>query len=397
MNNERWLLPEGIEELLPPQAERLEQLRRALLDLFKSWGYELVIPSLVEYLDSLLTGTGNDLNLQTFKLTDQLNGRMMGVRADITPQVARIDAHRLLDREGPVRLCYEGTVLHTRGDGLGGARSFRQIGAELYGHRGVESDAEMLNLMLHALALAEVGPVFVDLGHVGIFRALTQAAGLNPEQESALFDALQRKAVPDIQDLLGSLDVDASNRQAFEELVWLNGDSDVLARARQSLAKNPAALRAVDEIEQVAERVSRQQPDLQLHFDLAELRGFHYHTGVVFAAYQPGQGQAIAQGGRYDDIGKVFGRARPATGFSADLRSLIALRTEAFGVAKTSLNAGVFAPANDAPGLIAKIAELRAAGQRVVCELSGQDGGAAAAGCQQKLVLQDGQWVVAEA
>lgn len=391
MNNERWLLPEGIEELLPPQAKRLEQLRRELLDLFTFWGYELVIPSLVEYLDSLLTGTGNDLELQTFKLTDQLNGRTMGVRADITPQVARIDAHRMLDREGPVRLCYQGTVLHTRGDGLGGSRSFTQIGAELYGHSGVESDAEMVSLMLRTLALAEVGPVFVDLGHVGIFRALTQSAGLNAEQESALFDALQRKAVPEIQNLLASLDVDAKTRQAIEELVWLNGGNDVLARARKSLAGNAAALKAVDEVEQVAERVSRQQPDLQLHFDLAELRGFHYHTGVVFAAYQPGQGQAIAQGGRYDDIGKVFGRARAATGFSADLRSLVALGTE-----KELSNAGVFAPANDDPALITKIAELRAAGTRVVCELSGQDGGASAAACQQVLVLQDGQWVVAD-
>jgi ATP phosphoribosyltransferase regulatory subunit len=392
MNNERWLLPEGIEELLPPQAERLEQLRRDLLDLFKSWGYELVIPSLVEYLDSLLTGMGNDLNLQTFKLTDQLNGRMMGVRADITPQVARIDAHRLLNREGPVRLCYQGTVLHTRGDGLGGSRSFTQIGAELYGHRGVESDAEMVNLMLQTLALAEVGPVFVDLGHVGIFRALTQSAGLETEQESALFDALQRKAVPEIQSLLTSLGVDAKTRQAFEDLVWLNGDSDVIARARKSLAGNAAALKAVDEVEQVAERVSRQQPDLQLHFDLAELRGFHYHTGVVFAAYQPGQGQAIAQGGRYDDIGKVFGRARPATGFSADLRSLVTL-----GAEKVLSTTGVFAPADNDPALMAKVAELRAAGQRVVCELSGQDGGALAAGCQQVLICKDGQWIVAAA
>lgn len=392
MNNERWLLPEGIEELLPPQAKRLEQLRRELLDLFTSWGYELVIPSLVEYLDSLLTGTGNDLELQTFKLTDQLNGRLMGVRADITPQVARIDAHRLLDRVGPVRLCYQGTVLHTRGDGLGGSRSFTQIGAELYGHSGVESDAEMVSLMLQTLSLAEVGPVYVDLGHVGIFRALTQAAGLDSEQESLLFDALQRKAVPEIQSLLGTMDVDAKTRQAFEDLVWLNGDSDVLVRARKSLAGNAAALKAVDEVEQVAERVSRQQPDLQLHFDLAELRGFHYHTGVVFAAYQPGQGQSIAQGGRYDDIGKVFGRARAATGFSADLRSLVAL-----GAEKDSSNAGVFAPANDDLALMEKIAELRMSGNRVVCELSGQDGGAAAAGCQQVLVLRDGQWIVTNA
>lgn len=392
MNNERWLLPEGIEELLPPQAERLELLRRELLDLFSSWGYELVIPSLVEYLDSLLTGTGNDLDLQTFKLTDQLNGRMMGVRADITPQVARIDAHRLLDRQGPVRLCYQGTVLHTRGDGLGGARCFTQIGAELYGHSGVESDAEMLNLMLQTLALSGIGPVFVDLGHVGIFRALTQAAGLDFEQESQLFDALQRKAVPEIQALMTALDVDTKTRQTFEDLVWLNGDAEVLARARRSLAGNAAALQAVDEIEQVAERVTRQHPDLQLHFDLAELRGFHYHTGVVFAAYQAGQGQAIAQGGRYDDIGKVFGRARPATGFSTDLRALIAL-----GAGKAAAQGGVFAPANDDPALAVKIAELRAAGRRVVCELSGQDGGAAAAGCQQILVLQNGEWVVSAA
>lgn len=391
MNNERWLLPEGIEELLPPQAARLEQLRRALLDLFDRWGYELVIPSLVEYLDSLLTGTGNDLELQTFKFTDQLNGRMMGVRADMTPQVARMDAHRLTGREGPVRLCYQGVVLHTRGDGLGGARSFSQIGAELYGHSGVESDAEMVCLMMETLALAELGPVSVDLGHVGIFRALSKAAGLDAQQEGLLFDALQRKAVPEIQTLLADMSVDTATRQALEDLVWLNGDDDVLTKARKSLTGNAAALQAVDEMEQVAERVARQYPDLQLHFDLAELRGFHYHTGLVFAAYQPGQGQAVAQGGRYDDIGKVFGRARPATGFSADLKTLIALSN-----AQAVKSDGVFAPAGDDPSLQAKIRELRANGTRVVKELSGQSGGAAAAGCSQVLVMQDGQWVVAD-
>lgn len=393
MNNERWLLPEGIEELLPPQAQRLEQLRRAVLDLFTSWGYELVMPPLVEYLDSLLTGTGNDLDLQTFKLTDQLNGRMMGVRADITPQVARIDAHRLSDRKTPVRLCYQGTVLHTRGDGLGGARSFTQIGAELYGHAGVESDAEMVNLMLDTLALAGVDSVYVDLGHVGIFRALTQAAGLDAEQESQLFDALQRKAMPEIQALLEALSVDAGIRQAFEDLVWLNGGAEVLDKARLALKGHAAALKALDEVTQVAERVSQRQPNLQLHFDLAELRGFHYHTGVVFAAYQAGQGRAIAQGGRYDDIGAVFGRARPATGFSADLRALAALGADAdAGDAEKT----IFAPAGDSPELIEKIRELRAAGRRVICELPGQGGDAAAAGCQQILVMQAGQWNVAE-
>ena len=391
MNNERWLLPEGIEELLPPQAQRLEQLRRAVLDLFASWGYELVMPPLVEYLDSLLTGTGNDLDLQTFKLTDQLNGRMMGVRADITPQVARIDAHRLSDRQTPVRLCYEGTVLHTRGDGLGGARSFTQIGAELYGHGGVESDAEMVNLMLDTLTLAGVSSVYVDLGHVGIFRALTQAAGLDAEQESQLFDALQRKAVPEIQALLEALSVDPGTRQAFEDLVWLNGGDEVLDRARLALKGNAAALKALDEVTRVAERVTKQQPNLQLHFDLAELRGFYYHTGVVFAAYQAGQGRAIAQGGRYNDIGKVFGRARPATGFSADLRALAALGTDNAMTVKT-----IYAPANDSPELIEKVRELRAAGRRVICELSGQSGDAVATGCQQILVMRDGQWQVTD-
>ncbi len=389
MNNERWLLPEGIEELLPAQAQRLERLRRAVLDLFGCWGYELVMPPLVEYLDSLLTGTGNDLDLQTFKLTDQLTGRTMGVRADITPQVARIDAHRLSDRKTPVRLCYQGTVLHTRGDGLGGPRSFTQIGAELYGHNGVESDAEMVNLMLDTLTLAGVDSVYVDLGHVGIFRALTQAAELNAEQEGQLFDALQRKAVPELKQLLEVFAVDAKTRQAFEDLVWLNGGIDVLDKARTALKGNAAALQALNEVVQVAQRVNQQQPNLQLHFDLAELRGFHYHTGVVFAAYQAGQGRAIAQGGRYDDIGEVFGRARPATGFSADLRALAILGKDTRPAKET-----VFAPADDSPALIEKIRELRAMGQQVICELPGQDGDAAAAGCQQILVIQDGQWSV---
>ncbi len=391
MNNERWLLPEGIEELLPPQAERLEQLRRVVLDLFRSWGYELVTPPLVEYLESLLTGVGNDLDVQTFKLTDQLNGRTLGVRADITPQVARIDAHRLSGRKTPVRLCYQGTVLHTRGDGLGGSRSFTQVGAELYGHRGVESDAEMVNLMLDTLALTGVESVYIDLGHVGIFRALTQAAELDAQQESQLFDALQRKAVPEIQNLLAALSLDSDTRQAFEELVWLNGGVEVLGKARLTLKGNTAALHALDEVEQVAQRVNRHQPDLQLHFDLAELRGFHYHTGVVFAAYQTGQGRAIAQGGRYDDIGEVFGRARPATGFSADLRALAML-----SVNNVFVEASVFAPANDSPDLIEKVRELRMAGQRVVCELPGQNGGAIDAGCQQVLVMKNGQWCVTD-
>lgn len=389
MNNERWLLPEGIEELLPPQAARLERLRRNILDLCQRWGYELVIPPLVEFLDSLLVGTGNDLDLQTFKLTDQLSGKLMGVRADITPQVARIDAHRMQEREGPVRLCYAGSVLHTRADGLGGARSFTQVGAELYGHSGVESDAEMLALMIESLELAGIDQFYVDLGHVGIFRALTQAANLTGEQESTLFDALQRKAVPEIELLVSQLELDVISGKSFVDLVWLNGDKSILGEAKKCLAGNQQALQALDEISAVADRLALERPDVQLHFDLAELRGFNYHTGVVFAAYLPGQGSAIAQGGRYDDIGKVFGRARPATGFSADLRSLAVLSDNDLGVTP-----GIFAPASDAPALQSKIRELRASGERVINGFTGQS--APVTGCDRILVNESGEWRVSQ-
>jgi len=396
MNNERWLLPEGIEELLPPQAQQLESLRRRLLDLFASWGYELVIPPLVEYLDSLLTGTGNDLDIQTFKLTDQLSGKLMGVRADITPQVARIDAHRMGDREGPVRLCYQGAVLHTRGDGLGGSRSFTQIGAELYGHPTIESDAEMVCLMLEALDVSGIKQIYIDLGHVGIFRALSKEAGLSEEQETVLFDALQRKATPEVETFLAGLEIDSKVKTNIADLVWLNGGEEVLEQARKKYSRMTDVTKALDEVTHVAERVSKQRPDLQLHFDFAELRGFHYHTGVVFAAYQQGQGRAIAQGGRYDDIGKVFGRARPATGFSADLRALATLGGNA-----NIQGGGIFAPANSISeesdaALAAKVEELRSAGERVVCELAGQTGGAKEAGCDRVLVFSDGQWGIGD-
>lgn len=389
MNNERWLLPEGIEELLSPQAARLEQLRRRMLDLYQRWGYELVIPPLVEFLDSLLTGAGNDLDTQTFKLTDQLSGRLMGVRADITPQVARIDAHRMQEREGPVRLCYAGTVLHTRADGLGGARSFTQIGAELYGHAGVESDAEMLVLMIESLELAGIDQLYVDLGHVGIFRALIQAANLTADQEATLFDALQRKAVPEIEALLAELDIDPKSRQSLVDLVWLNGDQSILGEAKKCLAGNQQALQALDEISAVAKQLGRYRSDVSLHFDLAELRGFNYHTGVVYAAYLPGQGRAIAQGGRYDNIGKVFGRARAATGFSADLRSLAVL-----GASKENMRAGIFAPASDDIALQKKIQSLRAAGEKVVSGFTDQTTSVADSGCDRILVNQAGTWSV---
>ena len=320
---DRWLLPEGIEEVLPKEAKRLEQLRRTLLDTYESWGYDLVIPPFIEYLESLLTGTGNDLDLQTFKLTDQLTGRLMGIRADMTPQVARIDAHQL-NQDTPTRLCYIGTVLHTRTDGFAGSRSPLQVGAELYGHAGIESDVEVITLMLETLVMSGVETPFVDLGHVGIYRELVKQAGLNEEREATLFDSLQRKANTEIASYLSEWKLDKNIATAIAALTRLNGDESVLAEAESILSKAGKGVEnALTELSNIAALLKLHVPNLKVNFDLAELRGYHYHTGTVFAAYVAGRGQAVAQGGRYNDIGEVFGRARPATGFSTDLKTLL--------------------------------------------------------------------------
>jgi ATP phosphoribosyltransferase regulatory subunit len=389
MIHDRWLLPEGIEEVLPQQAERVEHYRRALLDLYYRWGYELVIPPLIEYLESLLVGSSHDLELLTFKLTDQLTGRMMGVRPDMTPQVARIDAH-MLKRDVPVRLCYIGTVLRTRAEGTGSSRSPLQVGAELYGHAGLDSDIEIIRLMLETLKVTGVPAVHLDLGHVGIYWNLARQAGLNTAQEYTLFDMLQRKAVPEIEPYLRELELASGARDRLLALTELSGGCEILARARTLLAKVDSQVdAALDYLEQTARRLEHYVSDIELHFDLAELRGYQYHTGVVFAAFARGQGQEIARGGRYDEIGRVFGRARPATGFSADLNTLIGLGN----AAPPMLRPGVFAPAGDEPTLHARVAQLRAAGERVVCGLSGQAGDAKAMGCDRQLVERDHQWV----
>ncbi|MGB5615007.1 MAG: ATP phosphoribosyltransferase regulatory subunit, partial [Sedimenticolaceae bacterium] len=320
-----WLLPEGIDELLPAQARALEALRRTLLDCYTGWGYQLVVTPFIEFLESLLTGTGKDLDLQTFKLTDQVSGRQLGVRADITPQAARIDAHRLR-HQAPTRLCYIGSVLRTRADGFSGSRSPLQIGAELYGHAGVESDVEIVCLMMETLAVAGLDGIYLDLGHVGIYRALARAAGLSARQEADLFEALQRKATAEIEALVDSFGLDAGMRGMLLALAELNGGEEVLPRARAALAAAPAEVAyAIDYVEAVAAQLRRYLPDLPVHFDLAELRAYRYQTGVVFAAFVAGEGQEVARGGRYDEIGEVFGRARPATGFSADLKTLMRL------------------------------------------------------------------------
>ncbi len=384
-----WILPEGIEEILPPKAQQLESLCRDIIDLYTCWGYQLVIPPLIEYLDSLLTGTGEDLDLQTFKLTDQLSGRTLGIRADTTPQVARIDAHKL-GRDVPTRLCYLGTVLHTRPEESGGSRSPLQIGAELYGHKGIESDAEVLWLMLETLKTAGVTDVYVDLGHVGIYKGLARQAGLNCKQEIQLFSILQRKSAAELTALAKSWELTADISDMFRYLIEASGDVSILKDAQQALVKASDVVQCcLDDLQRVAEIVTNRLPDTSLNFDLAELRGYHYHTGIVFAAYVPGQGQGIAFGGRYDDIGNAYGRARPATGFSTDIKTLIGLSS-----IDVSQRQGIYAPVSDDPGLITMIKQLRQKGEIVICELAGQTGKAADMDCDRTLELKDGSWQV---
>ncbi|MDH5766564.1 MAG: ATP phosphoribosyltransferase regulatory subunit [Gammaproteobacteria bacterium] len=392
--NKHWLLPQGIEESLPAEAAQLEGLRRRLLDMYASWGYQLVMPPFIEYIESLLTGTGHDLDLQTFKLIDQLTGRSMGVRADMTPQVARIDAHQLKD-DIPNRLCYIGTVLHTRPDGFGGSRSPLQVGAEIYGHAGVESDVEVLCLMLQTFDTAGLKDVFVDLGHVGIFRGLAQQAKLGAESEAILFEMLQRKAIPEIDTFLADANLNKDVSSMLRALADLHGDITVLSKAKKVFAKADAAVKdALGYLENTAKKLQQRMNDVQLHFDLAELRGYHYQTGIVFAAFVAGHGQEIARGGRYDDIGKVFGRARAATGFSTDLKSLVNLSKNMYqGDSLT----GVFAPVSDDDALYKVIADLRAEGERVIEALPGQSADATAMKCDRVLVQRDGQWLVEKA
>ena len=384
---ERWRLPDGVEELLPAEVAHIETLRRKVLDLFHSWGYETVIPPLIEYLESLLTGAGNDLDLQTFKLTDQLTGRMMGVRADMTPQVARIDAHRL-NREGPTRLCYLGSVLHKRPEISGATRSPIQVGAELYGHATIESDLEVIRLMLEMVKMAGHSSLVLDLGHVGIYRGLIEQAGISAADEPQLFDAFQRKAATELEQIVHRVVSDESFREQLITLNSLNGGIEILAKAKSVL--DCAVHPAIEQLEKIAAIAEQQQWGVELHFDLAELRGYDYHTGVLFAAYVPQKGIAVAQGGRYDNVGAVFGRARPATGFSGDLKNLVAIEKE-----HNYPPPAIFASHDESIALYQEIERLRRAGERVVVELPGQHQSAQEMGCDRKLVQQEGRWTVA--
>ena len=369
----RWLLPDGVKEVLPPEAGRIETLRRRLLDLHHSWGYDMVMPPLIEFIESLLIGTGNDLDVATFKVIDQLTGRTMGIHADITPQVARIDAHSL-GAQGVNRLCYSNTVLHTSPANALASRSPLQVGAELYGHSGLDSDLEIISLMLESITHIGVdAPLTLDVGHIGIYKGLLAGMNLNQDQERALFALLQTKAVADIDAFVAGLDIPTADQQMLHQLARLYGDVSVLDQAVEVFAKAGAeVLEAVAYLQQLASAVQLRFPAVTLYFDLAELRGYEYHTGVVFAALTPAFGQPIAKGGRYDDIGRVFGRARPATGFSADLKILAELSSaEAAPVESVAVPSRDGLSALQCQLLWQKEAELRGQGFRVLAQLSG--------------------------
>ncbi|GHC19692.1 ATP phosphoribosyltransferase regulatory subunit [Aidingimonas halophila] len=386
---DRWLLPDGMDEVLPPQAARMEELRRTLLDLYYRWGYDQVMPPPVEFLNSLLTGTGTDLDLQTFKLTDQLTGRMMGVSADVTPQVARMDAHSM-KRQGPARLSYCTNVLRAKADQYQGGRSPVQVGVELFGHAGEQADLEILNLALSSLQVAGGEEIHLALGHIGIYRSLVQVAALESAQERAIFEALELKSPGDLGKCVRDSVSDTTLAEMLIALAELHGGVEVLDEARSVFAEAPPAVgAALDQLESLVEGVRSAYPDIDLYIDLAELRGYQYHTGMMFAAYVPGYGQAIAKGGRYDDSGRAFGRARPATGFSMDLKLLASLAVE------PPADDGIWAPADDCPSLRDSVNTLRSQGERVVQALPGQRTGPEQHRCNRQLMKDgNGHWQV---
>jgi ATP phosphoribosyltransferase regulatory subunit len=376
-----WLLPENIADVLPSEARKIEELRRQVLDHFRLYGYELVMPPMLEYLESLLTGAGQDTDLRTFKLVDQLSGRTMGVRADMTTQVARIDAH-LLNRNSVTRLCYAGSVLQTRPSGLHATREPLQIGAEIYGHAGLEADAEIQQLALASLRLAGFKKVRLDLCHVGVLQAIIAEDALATQQAPLLFTLLQAKDIPDLQAV--SAGFAPATRSALLALPGLYGDATVIAKARAILPPMPGIAKALDDLQLLI----AQAADADVIIDLADLRGYHYHSGVMFAAYVPGLPNAVARGGRYDHVGEAFGRARPATGFSMDLRELARLTPGA------PRKAAVRAPWSTEAGLQQKITELREAGEIVIQSLPGHDNDLDEFDCDRAVVRQDGNWII---
>jgi len=381
----RWLLPEDIADVLPAEARKVETLRRAILDLYQSYGYELVAPPILEFLDSLLTGTGSDLNLQTFKLVDQLSGRTLGLRADITPQVARIDAH-LLNRAGVTRLCYAGSVAHARTPVGSSSREQLQLGAEIYGSANWEADFEAITLLLKTLELAGLKKVYLDLSHAGILTGIVADQKLDKETIESLYGLLQSKDRPRLKQWATCLPVTVAD--ALIALTELNGPcAEVLAHAKKVLPKHAAIDQALADLERIVSAANA-NGGLELSIDLADLRGYQYHSGVMFAAYVDGLPQPIARGGRYDQVGQAFGRSRPATGFSLDLLTLASLSP--LNVHKLA----ILAPWVQDAALEKAIAELRSRGEVVIQVLAGESVEAAEYECDRELVKQGSSWEV---
>ncbi|MGO3691407.1 ATP phosphoribosyltransferase regulatory subunit [Marinobacter sp.] len=386
--SDRWLLPDGVEDILPPLAGQIESLRRDVMDTCQRWGYQLVIPPLIEYLESLFTGTGHDLELQTFKLTDQLTGRMMGVRADMTPQAARIDAHTL-GQEGITRLCYAGHVLHTRPKHMLTGRTPIQAGCELFGSASEAADLEIISLMLASLRVAGLPKVHLDLAHVAIYESLIGEAGFDRDTNAKIFDAMGRKSVPELDELLGDCPAGSAGAR-LRELARVSGGPEALNEARGILSGGSDHLSAaLEQLDRVAEMLEKDFPEVSFGFDFCELRGYNYHTGLVFAAYAPGHGDAVAKGGRYDAIGSDFGRARPATGFSLDIRALVTL-----GDHSVSPSKAVWAPAVNDEALEKAISELRVTDTVVRALPEDNEVDPSNRGCDRKLVQQGDHWVV---
>lgn len=384
---DRWLLPDGVEEILPAEAKSIDHLRRRLLDLYSNWGYDMVIPPLLEYTDSLLIGLGRDVDLLTFKVTDQLTGRTLGIRADITPQTARMDAHSF-NRAGANRLCYAGHVVHTKPKNPLATRTPIQAGVEFYGEAGISADIEVVSLLLESLLLAELPRLHIDLGHVGIYRALANAARLSEAQEDAFFDLLQRKAMAEIHAWVAANIADAAIAELFIDLPGFAGDQSILAAASERfMLIAPAAADAVEQLAAVARVIERRYPQAELYFDLGELRGYHYLTGLVFAAFAPGYGNPIASGGRYDHIGEVFGRARPATGFAVDITALSKL-----GLLTQYQPKGILAVVTDDSEQWRAIQALRKKGERVIC--ANDVAAAAELHCDRQLIVSKGIYEV---
>jgi ATP phosphoribosyltransferase regulatory subunit len=379
-----WLLPEHIADVLPHEARRIEELRRALLDTARGYGYELVIPPLLEHIESLLSGTGQALDLDTFKLVDQLSGRTLGVRADTTPQVARIDAH-LLNRDSVTRLCYCGAVLHARSPGMLASREPLQFGAEIYGHAGLEADLEALELALQCLQRAGVASVVVDLADARILRGVTAALDGTPQQLRPLYAALAAKDAAAVADLTAG--VQAPLRDALRALPRLYGDEQVLAQARAQLPAQAAVHAALDDLQWLARHVAGAHPSLRISFDLAEMRGHAYYTGPRFTVYGAAA-DAMVRGGRYDDVGAVFGRRRAAVGFSLDVKAL------AEHASLDGRRTAIRAPWGEDTALRAAIHALRNRGETVVCTLPGHDHESGEFECDRELVAVNGQWVV---